>query len=212
MLEVLGLKYLFLFGLLVLLVAIIKSGVFKGALGEFLVRFFLQSKLPKDKYHILHNVTLPAGSGTTQIDHVVVSQYGVFVIETKNFKGWIFGGERQKVWVQKIYKRNYKFQNPIHQNYKHTQVLSGLLSLPVDNLFSVVVFVGNSTFKTRMPANVVKLGGLAKYILAHKKELYTKEQVDAFLVSIKENSLAKSRATNKKHVAYLQSKHTNRKK
>jgi len=42
-------------------------------------------------------LTLPDGEGsTTQIDHFLLSPYGLFVIETKNYKGWIFGSERQK--------------------------------------------------------------------------------------------------------------------
>lgn len=45
-------------------------------------------------YISINNITLPTVNGTTQIDHVIVSQYGMFVIETKNMKGWIFGGER----------------------------------------------------------------------------------------------------------------------
>jgi len=43
----------------------------------------LQIFLAKDKYNLIHNVTLLTEDGTTQIDHIVVSQYGVFVIETK---------------------------------------------------------------------------------------------------------------------------------
>jgi len=45
--------------------------------------------LPKEQYTVLHNITLPTDDGTTQIDHIVVSRFGVFVVETKNMKGWI---------------------------------------------------------------------------------------------------------------------------
>ena len=57
------------------------------------------------EYITLNDVLLPTHYGTTQIDHIVVSPYGIVVIETKNYKGWIFGTERQKIWTQKIYKK-----------------------------------------------------------------------------------------------------------
>ena len=60
-------------------------------LGEFLVNFLLTKFLPKEHYTLIKNVTLPTDDGTTQIDHIVVSEFGLFVIETKNMKGWIFG-------------------------------------------------------------------------------------------------------------------------
>ena len=81
---------------LFIVVAIIKSAWFKGVIGELLVNFLLSKFLDKEQYHLIKNVTLPTDDGTTQIDHIVVSQFGVFVIETKNMKGWIFWfkGER----------------------------------------------------------------------------------------------------------------------
>ena len=64
----------------------------------------------------VHNVILPGRDGTTQIDHVVVSIYGLFVIETKNMDGWIFGSAEQRTWRQQFFKKKFKFQNPLRQN------------------------------------------------------------------------------------------------
>src|SRR5450631_2320313 len=64
----------------------------KGAIGEKSVAFFL-SGLDKTKYKLINNIMLQVGNKTTQIDHVIVSNYGIFVIETKNYKGWIVGNE-----------------------------------------------------------------------------------------------------------------------
>ena len=111
---------------LALLAGLFKLPWFKGVLGEFQVNLLLNLFLSKDKYHLIKNVTLPTEDGTTQIDHILVSQYGVFVIETKNMKGWIFGSSNQKQWTQKIFKHSSKFQNPIHQNYKHIKHLKAV--------------------------------------------------------------------------------------
>ncbi|MDX1757907.1 MAG: nuclease-related domain-containing protein [Marinobacter sp.] len=76
---------------LAFLAGVIKSSWFKGKLGEFLVNASARLFLDKNRYHLIKNVTLPTEDGTTQIDHIIVSRYGVFVVETKNMKGWIFG-------------------------------------------------------------------------------------------------------------------------
>lgn len=68
---------------------------FKGILGESKVNLGYWLLLDNKIYHRMNNVTLPlASGGSTQIDHIIVSRYGIFVIETKNYKGWIFGEER----------------------------------------------------------------------------------------------------------------------
>jgi hypothetical protein len=77
----------------------------------------------------INNVTIPTPNGTTQIDHVIVSRYGVFVVETKNMDGWVFGDERNSHWTQSIFGKKYKFQNPLHQNYRHTKALSEFLGI-----------------------------------------------------------------------------------
>ena len=66
--------------------------------------------LDKNEYHFIKNVTLPIENGTTQIDHIIVSVYGVFVVEAKNMKGWIFGSSNEPMWTQKIYKHSNKFR------------------------------------------------------------------------------------------------------
>ncbi|NCC30049.1 MAG: NERD domain-containing protein, partial [Gammaproteobacteria bacterium] len=89
---------------LALLGALLKSSRVKGSVGEHLVRWALRLRLDRATYRAVHDLTLPTPDGTTQIDHVVVSPYGIFAIETKNMKGWIFGGARQAQWTQKIYR------------------------------------------------------------------------------------------------------------
>ncbi len=140
---------------LVLIATVLTSPWFKGVFGEVAVNVLLERNLDKRVYHLIRNVTLPTDNGTTQIDHILVSKFGVFVIETKNIKGWIFGLANQKQWTQRIFKHSNKFQNPIHQNYKHLKTLEACLDIPSESLFSVIVSVGGSTFKTEMPDNVV---------------------------------------------------------
>lgn len=181
-----------------ILKALFRNPVFKGWIGEKKAQVFALNKLDKEQYHTLNDIYLPRpdGKGTTQLDHVVISPFGIFVIETKNYDNWIFGGEKQRQWTQKIYKKSYKFQNPLHQNALHINALTGFLELDKDKFHNVVFFIGNSTFKTKMPSNVLNRG-LKSYIENFDDELLTSEQV----VTITEDLQAHDQGMNKKHVA-----------
>ena len=98
----------------------------KGALGEKRVSHIL-AKLPKERYEVFNDVMLKTEHGTTQIDHIVVSRYGVFVIETKTMTGWIYGSENDKYWTQNIYGNKYQLYNPVFQNNGHVRALRKIL-------------------------------------------------------------------------------------
>lgn len=186
-----------------ILIALSKTPWFKGVFGEFQVNLAAKLFLNQDVYHLIKNVTLPTDDGTTQIDHIIVSRFGIFVIETKNMKGWIFGGEKQRTWTQKIYKHTNQFKNPLHQNYKHTRTLQSCLNIPEDRLFSVVVFVGDSTFKTDMPDNVTFAGGYVRYIKSKKEVLLSDGEVADTVKRIESGRLTPSMKTNREHVNHI---------
>lgn len=186
-----------------ILAGILKSPWFKGVAGEFIVNLSAKLLLDKEKYHLIKNVTLPTEGGSTQIDHVIVSEFGVFVVETKNMKGWIFGSRNQKTWTQKIYKHSNKFQNPLHQNYKHVKTIESLLGLNEQQIHSVIVFVGDSTFKTEMPENVTYGGGYARYIKSKKTPVLTESQVIEIAGKIEQGRLTPSFKTNCEHVRHV---------
>ncbi|MCL1112224.1 NERD domain-containing protein [Shewanella basaltis] len=186
----------------ILLTYITTTPWFKGLWGEFQVNLILK-RLPHNEYRRLKNITLPTDNGTTQIDHIVVSKFGVFIIETKNMKGWIFGSANQKLWTQKIFKYSSQFQNPIHQNYKHLKTLEALLNINIDALFSVVVFIGDSQFKTEMPENVTYASGCLSYIRSHSAELLNQQQVLDIINNIESGRLARGFSTNQAHKAHV---------
>ena len=188
---------------IILLLIFFKTPFAKGIFGEFLVNLTVNLRLDKKKYHLLKNVTLPTEDGTTQIDHIIVSQYGIFVIETKNMKGWIFGGEHQRTWTQKIYKYTNKFQNSLHQNYKHIKTIESLLEIETDKIFSIVTFVGESTFKTEMPKNVTQGGRFIGFINSKTNKVLSKNKVHEIISMIGNGQLSKTRKMNKEHVKHV---------
>ncbi|MBE5158952.1 nuclease [Vibrio parahaemolyticus] len=183
---------------LLLIVSVFKSRWLKGVFGEFLVNRLL-SKLPESDYTLIKDVTLPTSDGTTQIDHIVVSKYGIFVVETKNMKGWIFGSTRQKQWTQKIYRHSSKFQNPLHQNYKHIKALETLLGCSEEHLHSVIVFIGDSTFKTEMPPNVTYARGSIRYIQQFNEIVFSDKDYARLTESINQIKLKRGIITDLKH-------------
>jgi len=159
-----------------------------GRKGESKVERVLKSKLHSSEYHRFYDLTLPIGNISTQIDHVVVSRYGVFVIETKNYSGWIFGSDKSKVWTQVLYDEKHKFQNPLRQNYKHTKAIESFLSVRSRSIYSIVVFVGKSEFRTALPSNVVKLKGLFPYIRSKKEPIFDSAKVDWMIDRLERHS------------------------
>ena len=108
----------------------------RGNAGERKVSSSLNFHLDEKTYCILNDVIISDNiGGTTQIDHVVLSPFGIFVVETKNLKGWIFGSVNSKMWMLQVFNEKYQFYNPIKQNYKHIACLSKLTKLPKKYFF-----------------------------------------------------------------------------
>ncbi len=158
----------------------------KGYTGEVKTRLAQTFFLDIGVYHAFYNIIIPGAVGTTQIDHIIVSKYGIFVIETKNHTGWIYGDEKQKQWT-KVYpnKTKFRFPNPLHQNYGHVRNLATALGVPPEKIFSVVCFWGDCKLKTDLPDNVVK-GNPSGYIKSKKQVIFTDEAVAELKAKIKE--------------------------
>ncbi|MNM36140.1 Nuclease-related domain protein [compost metagenome] len=192
---------------LLLIATLVKSPWFKGMIGEWFINLSIRLFLDQRKYHLLKDVTLPIPQGSTQIDHVIVSRFGIFVIETKNMKGWIFGNPAQKNWTQQIYRRKHSFQNPLHQNHLHMMTLKSLLGVADHQLHSVIYFIGDCTFKTPMPDNVMNRG-LIRHIKGKTTQVLTPAEVTQVVETIQQGRLAANWQTHRQHVAQLKAHHS----
>ena len=200
------LYFLLIIGIL-FLSSYLSSARFKGKVGEFIFSQQAKKYLDPEVYQLLENCTLPDGNGsTTQIDHILLSPYGIFVIECKNYQGWIFGGERQKSWTQKFHRKSFKFQNPLHQNYKHIKVLEQTLMDIVDTEYvhSLVVFSPQSSFKTPMPQNVVQGKAWVDYVRQFHQEVIGPMKLKRIRNRIEKEALQPSWKTDQLHVQNLQ--------
>ena len=203
-----------LFWLLIPFALLIGCGIGAGTIyrfqnrGEILVRKALINSLPANSWHLLNNVTLKLDKGTTQIDHVLVSRFGVYVIETKHYKGWIFGDTKSKNWTQVLFKVKHRFQNPLHQNYKHLKAVQASLDfMPPEQVIGLVVFTGESAFKTTPPDGVHTLDSLLTYLKAQKVEVLTENRMQFCVGRLECARLALTRETDIEHQESLDIRH-----
>ena len=158
-------------------------------------------------YDLINNCTLAdEANGSTQIDHIILSPYGIFVLESKNYSGWIFGEEKQKQWTQVLYQKKYTFQNPLLQNYKHVKVLEKLLEIPFSQLHSVVVFSEKSEFKTVMPNNVLQGVAWVSYVKGFQQKIFSEAQLKQMQRTLSQKRMADNARTQRLHVQNLKNK------
>ena len=161
--------------------------------------------LNKRTYKKFHNIIIPSPNGTTQIDHLVISPFGIFIIETKNKKGWIFGSARQATWTQSIYGNSYSFQNPLKQTYRQKKILAGFLQIEEKAIQTVIYFAGDCRFKTQLPENVIR-SRLSRYIKQFNKQTLTSGKVDQIVRTL-EQHVSESELTKRDHIRSLRQRH-----
>jgi len=156
---------------------------------------------------LLNNVTLPTADGTTQIDHILVADTGIFVIESKHYSGWIFGNPQDKQWTQTIYRKKSRFQNPLHQNYGHVKTLQSLFDLPEDHFHSVVVFTADAEFKTDLGPNVIRLANLIHFLTAERSVVFDERKMAYVVGRIEMKRNRRSVETDEYHINHLRNRH-----
>lgn len=173
----------------------------KGTIGESNVARTLR-RLPKDEYKLFNNLLLHTSRGSSQIDHVVISVYGIFVIETKRYSGWIHGNEKSQNWTQTIYKKRTKFRNPIKQNWSHIYALKEVLSdYGGINYYNIVVFTGDGKLKNvTFSTPVIYRRQLNRTIIAHSEsQSLDIARVNAITAKLRDVAIRNRRAK-KRHV------------
>ena len=156
----------------------------------------------------ISNITLRLQDrSTTQIDHILISGKGVFVIETKHYTGWIFASANSKVWTQVIYKIKNKFQNPLLQNYKHVKAVQGVLEfIEPKYIYNIVVFSGDAVFKNIKPDNVYYKNELISAIEAFPNNVLSLNRVQFCVGRLEYNRLQLTHETDIEHQMYLMQK------
>jgi len=180
--------------------------VSSGWFGEKKTQFSLWVSLKNDLYLRHHDVILPSKNGSAQIDHLVISPFGIFIVETKNLKGWIYGDATQSSWTQVIYRSKHKFQNPLRQTFRQKKVIAEFLGVREKHIHPLVAFVGKCKLKTDMPPNVIS-SGFGSYIKSFQQKVFTDEEVQRIQHLIS-NHVATSLVSTDDHIQSLRDRHS----
>lgn len=181
---------------------------YSGERGEWAVAKEL-SRLPQDGYYVVNDLMLPTKDGaTTQVDHVVVSRFGIFVIETKDYSGWIFGREKGRQWTQAFPNGDrFKFQNPLRQNWWHIYVMAEILEQPTRVFRNIVVFAGDGELQDNMPENVIYVSQVADYIRSFKAPVLSEKGFRRLGVVLRKWDASVTEERRQMHVRNLNVRH-----
>lgn len=136
----------------------------KGMIGEYRTSRVLEKAPFECRY--LYNCYIPLSfqiENKTELDMVMISAKGIYVIENKNYSGWIFGDERSQKWCQVLGKKKFFFYNPIQQNRNHIKNLEAFLEVGADKYVSVVIFNTNDGLKK------INVESDKTFVLRHKE-------------------------------------------
>ena len=179
-------------GLLEKIEFVIKNQGDKGAYGEWLTEYMFGNNNLKGYCKSLHNIYVPYKGRTSEIDVLLVHKKGIFVIESKNYSGWIFGNEQQRYWTQCLpNKEKNKFYNPIMQNATHINALSQYLDINKYNMKSFIVFSERCELK-KIPNNteeyiILKRDRLLRNIRTEievRQDIFTENEVDEIIAKL----------------------------
>jgi hypothetical protein len=178
-----------------------------GGAGEWMVANWYLSAL-SDEYEIFNDILLKTDDGSThQIDHVVVSPYGIFVLEMKGYMGKVYGGQYSDQWTEYMGGKGYDFYNPIKQNYGHMKALQEVLGLPEKAFIPIVIFGRSATLKMDIDekAEVIKTSDLVDTIRSYDKKLISDETQERIERLIKESNI-EDKKIRQKHIESAASK------
>ena len=164
--------------LAIFIIYILFGTTLKGKWGE--LRFKKKIDWWLNDYHrLISNIYLKTSFGTTQIDQVLLTPKGIFVIEVKNYgKVEIFGTEKAKTWsIQYPNGKRYKPKNPLHQNYGHIKALEKVLGFS-KNINSLIVFSNTVKFVKKMPRNVINEKNFRGYYESIDDEILTRDEIE----------------------------------
>lgn len=191
--------------LIFFLIALLRSSLMKNLYGELQVNLAARLFLDKQHYTLFKDVMVSDDNGTLRIDQIIVSRFGVFVIEIKDMKGWIFGGTEQINWTQVANRQSNSFRNPLPGSYRLGRALQSALGLDPEAVFPLIVFIGDNDFKTPMPDNVVYAGNYLNFIKSKKQAILGESETRSVCARIRSGQLKPAQTSDRKPVKHMKS-------
>lgn len=197
----------------------------KGAKGELKVTQFIERKLMREGDRLFNNVTLKVENGTVQIDHVLITWRGIFVIETKNMQGTINGNRDEEKWMQTRTRKNNNsnarshhgnrvvngillFKNPVRQNHNHMKKVQKILNVKYYKIHSFIIFAGRCKLELQGKElnNVMKLKNFEAYMRYFNEDCFTKIEISKYAQKLNEAKMANNPLTTFRHLYEVKKK------
>lgn len=176
--------------------------VWYGWIGERFISRKLR-RLNKKHFRVLDDLMLPSNGNTcnTQIDHIAVSNFGIFCVETKSLSGWIFGSAKQRQWTQVLYRNKYRFFNPLRQNHAHVKAIEDLLGPERlrSPIVSLIAFPNADKLKITGTDSVGRGRDIIRKIKTYTEEVYTDAERDEIVAMLATANIV-DRAARRMHV------------
>jgi len=184
-----------------------QKSIRKGELGEYKVNIQLD-QMPKEYKHV-SDLLLPnskAKSGYSQIDHILLTPYAIFIIETKNYSGEIKGGREDKQWTV---NNRFNMLNPFYQNYGHIESIRSMIQVEKEHIVSLVSFTRRCTFSVDPELRKIGSNDLIVYDIEltefiqrkinrlrelNKEHRFTAEQIESMYASLLRENITDAKA------------------
>lgn len=159
-----------------------------GDHGEKRVSSFLED-LDCEDYRVFNDLLIRDGKYTTQVDHVIISRYGVFVLETKNVHGKVYGGGNAEFWKQYLpdvgykrygYTQEHQLRNPIWQNDGHVKTLRRLVFGNDVPVYGIVVFPDSTDLMVTADKPVLHMCEVVPYIRRYTDAVLSSDRMRSY--------------------------------
>ena len=165
------------------------------------------TKLPKSEYTILNNIIIHSNNAYHQIDHIVVSGYGIFCIETKQYNGYITGNKYDKYWIRHFGKEIIRYMNPIRQNYGHVKSLSDVLDIEETKIFNIVCIPSRANLNIKHNGELTRNYTIVNKILSYRDIIIDNpDEIVKKLKALKNTNKKKKQ----EHINYIKKKIINK--
>ncbi len=190
-------------------IRLLEYPAYRGWWGEYKVNFMLRLCL-SGEYHVFSNAIYRGmrADETTQVDHIIVSRYGIWVLETKSFKGKIIVDPcQEEIWVQIVGRRKYRIRNPLYQNYAHARSVARLLGVHGNKVHAYAVMAGTATFEGCLPERVYGIWRAIRKIQSYRAPVFSRGHVMSICSALEAKRIKGGYFAAQRHVERLQNKH-----
>jgi len=182
----------------VVLLFVLYNRFFPEMFSRLRIRLKIAIYLYKKHYHLIEDIDIICANGhQLKIKQLLVSRYGLFIIETCHFRDTIYGSHHQVKWLSKGLIHSTPFRNPHMEQRGTIKLLADYFQLSPKSCSVMIVFTGNSHFPTKFPSNTCKIHNLIRTIVQHRNIRINPQLLPNMKMNLNVNKQSMLQTTNK---------------